>query len=411
MAAASAKSLGKASFATASNSAITKFLSNLWQKSAEMHFWGFVPVAIDYEHHMLSNELLQIAKERLKNSQSKLSAAEIVNILTSPSQDTASMKENRKLLFLANEIIKKFEYLDSIEATEKAINSDVDWIIFLQTIVDDYNLYKYSYEGPSRNWGDFIELIYNLSLQKDIENQFLEAMSYIHDIPIKKKELVRNLRLTDMEEMLFAIAADFTYLKALRMETRSLINATFDLCLSEIASRFGGLELQDLRYYSIDEVKMLLKNNKLPIPPLESKKRYQKCLYVAENYEYKIINGDAADKLFSDMQIQENTLDETLEVNGHVACVGYAKGNVKIVKNKSDIIKVQKGDILVSSATSPEYLPAMHKACAFVTDQGGISSHASIVAREMKKPCVIGTKIATKVFKDGDLVEVDAIRG
>ncbi|TSC78406.1 MAG: pyruvate, water dikinase [Parcubacteria group bacterium Gr01-1014_29] len=53
----------------------------------------------------------------------------------------------------------------------------------------------------------------------------------------------------------------------------------------------------------------------------------------------------------------------------------------------------------------------MHKAGAFIIDAGGILSHAAIVARELKKPCVIGTKIATKVLKNGDLVEVDADNG
>jgi len=53
----------------------------------------------------------------------------------------------------------------------------------------------------------------------------------------------------------------------------------------------------------------------------------------------------------------------------------------------------------------------MEKAAAFVTDEGGVLCHAAIVAREMKKPCVIGTKIATRIFKDGDIVEVDAYTG
>lgn len=61
--------------------------------------------------------------------------------------------------------------------------------------------------------------------------------------------------------------------------------------------------------------------------------------------------------------------------------------------------------------TSPWYLPAMKKATAIVTDEGGITCHAAIVSRELKKPCIIGTKIATKVLKDGDLVEVDANKG
>jgi len=98
-------------------------------------------------------------------------------------------------------------------------------------------------------------------------------------------------------------------------------------------------------------------------------------------------------------------------IKGQIACRGKANGKVKIVKMKSDIEKVKTGDVIVSPMSVPEFLPAMKKASAFVTDEGGMMCHAAIVAREMKKPCIIGTKIATKVLKDGDLVEVDADEG
>ncbi len=68
----------------------------------------------------------------------------------------------------------------------------------------------------------------------------------------------------------------------------------------------------------------------------------------------------------------------------------------------------QDGDVLVCKMTTPEYVPLMKRAAAIITDEGGILSHAAIIAREMKIPTVIGTKSATKVFKDGDEVEVDA---
>jgi pyruvate,water dikinase len=67
--------------------------------------------------------------------------------------------------------------------------------------------------------------------------------------------------------------------------------------------------------------------------------------------------------------------------------------------------------VLVTSMTTPDFIVAMKKAGAIVTDEGGLSCHAAIVSRELKIPCVIGTKIATKVFKDGDRVEVDANKG
>ncbi len=99
------------------------------------------------------------------------------------------------------------------------------------------------------------------------------------------------------------------------------------------------------------------------------------------------------------------------EVKGQVAQKGSVQGRVRILKNKYQMEAVEEGDILVSPMTTPDFISAMHRAGAFVTDEGGVMCHAAIVARELKKPCIIGTKIATQVFKDGDMVEVDADKG
>ena len=108
---------------------------------------------------------------------------------------------------------------------------------------------------------------------------------------------------------------------------------------------------------------------------------------------------------------EEKRYFNIIEVKGLVAKSGKVQGRVKIVLTPKECFKVQKGDILVATMSTPDFLPAMGKAAAFVTDIGGITCHAAIVAREMNKPCIIGTEIATKVFKDGDLVEVDAEKG
>ena len=73
--------------------------------------------------------------------------------------------------------------------------------------------------------------------------------------------------------------------------------------------------------------------------------------------------------------------------------------------------KMEYGDILVAIATTPAIVPAMKKAAAIVTDEGGLTCHASIVSRELEIPCVVGTRVVTKTVKDGDLVEVDATKG
>lgn len=134
---------------------------------------------------------------------------------------------------------------------------------------------------------------------------------------------------------------------------------------------------------------------------------------------WALVNGelttyDDIEKLLTKYRL-ELTL-ENAEINksklfGTPAYRGSARGIVRLVFNKNDMHKVQNGDILVSDATTPNFLPAMKKASGFVTDEGGITSHAAIVAREMRKPCIVGTKIATKVLTDGDLIEVDSIKG
>jgi len=98
-------------------------------------------------------------------------------------------------------------------------------------------------------------------------------------------------------------------------------------------------------------------------------------------------------------------------IKGSAAAPGSARGLVKVVSSYKDIDLVKKGQVLVTEMTMPSFVPAMKRAAAIVTDEGGVTCHAAIVSRELKKPCVIGTKIATQVLKDGDEVGVDANKG
>lgn len=99
------------------------------------------------------------------------------------------------------------------------------------------------------------------------------------------------------------------------------------------------------------------------------------------------------------------------EIKGTTAYPGKVTGLVRVVLDPARVKVFNEGDILIAGMTRPEYLNLMKKSGAFVTDAGGLLCHAAIVAREYRKPCVIGTEAATKVFKDGDLVEVDANKG
>ncbi|PIZ47994.1 phosphoenolpyruvate synthase, partial [Candidatus Woesebacteria bacterium CG_4_10_14_0_2_um_filter_39_14] len=94
-------------------------------------------------------------------------------------------------------------------------------------------------------------------------------------------------------------------------------------------------------------------------------------------------------------------------LTGAPASPGIGSGEVKIVRKNKEISKIKDGDVLVAKMTSPDYVPAMKKASAIITDEGGLTSHAAIVSRELGIPCVVGTKDATTKLKEGVIVTVD----
>lgn len=107
----------------------------------------------------------------------------------------------------------------------------------------------------------------------------------------------------------------------------------------------------------------------------------------------------------------KNQNSKIIEITGTVGSVGKARGKAKIIRDVSRQENFEEGDILVANVTSPDFVPLMKKSGAIIVDIGGILCHAAIVARELGKPCIVDTKIATGVLKDGDLIEVDAIEG
>jgi pyruvate,water dikinase len=103
--------------------------------------------------------------------------------------------------------------------------------------------------------------------------------------------------------------------------------------------------------------------------------------------------------------------DAQIVVKGQGASPGVAAGRVVIVRDVKDTGSVKEGDILVTKMTNPDMVPAMRRVAAIVTDEGGMTCHAAIVSRELGTPAVVGTRTATSVLKQGQLVTVDGEKG
>lgn len=134
-------------------------------------------------------------------------------------------------------------------------------------------------------------------------------------------------------------------------------------------------------------------------------KRFQSSALLFEDGDYTLVSGEKSAK------VEEQVLDTRKDqLKGQSAFSGKVKGRVRIV-HSPDEHDLKHGEILVTGMTRPEFLPLVEIASGIITDAGGILCHAAITAREMKKPCIVGTVNATKVLMTGDMVELDAETG
>ncbi|MFH1275964.1 MAG: PEP-utilizing enzyme [Candidatus Woesearchaeota archaeon] len=219
----------------------------------------------------------------------------------------------------------------------------------------------------------------------------------LKNIDLTKKEDTLPTNIDYFDSPYLKFAEDLLRLRTEKFEMTSYACSLFRKMVVEYFSDI--INYDNLLFLRVDEV----------IEVLSGKFISQDILSDRENFVLKI--EDDGVKLITGL---EKVIDEKLdlqEVKGIVACSGKIIGKVKIIFDSRDCHKVERGDVLIATMSTPDFLPAMINAAAFVTDIGGMTSHAAIISREMQKPCVIATKIATKVFKDGDLIEVDANTG
>lgn len=224
----------------------------------------------------------------------------------------------------------------------------------------------------------------------------------------EKNKLLRQLRPPKKLRVLLEISEDFTYWQDNRKKMTYWSTHYGSILLKEIGRRFG-FTLHEMKYLAPPEVDSLF-SSKPFVTPKEARTRWRKCLWLQIGKDkYEVITSDARG-LFRRI-FEKRTLQAVNDFRGLSANRGVARGPVKIVKSATETKKVKPGDVLVAVMTRPDYIMGMKKAAAIVTNEGGVTCHAAIVARELNIPCVIGTKIATEVLKDGDIVEVNGNHG
>lgn len=301
------------------------------------------------------------------------SFGKLVSFASTPSEEASILKLNRKLIEL-----KK---LESSEEFEKILN-EFRWIPCL-----DLHNKPWTRE-------DLIEYSKNYTPPKESK--------------ISEEEMIREFKLNEDELKTIRLNKELAHIRDVRDEYRRIGIYHIQKLYEEIGKRMN-LSLKEMSFVRDEEIKEFLKYGKIPDRKIIEERPKGFLMFKEENGWTCIIGEEIKEKAKELGYEEEETNEETVE--GKIASKGKVRGKVKVILTAKDLNKVSEGDVLVSVTTGPDYVPAMHKACAFVTDEGGLTCHAAIVSREMGKPCIVGTGNATRVLNDGDIVEVDCETG
>ena len=230
------------------------------------------------------------------------------------------------------------------------------------------------------------------------------------------RKLIKKFRIKKNSELfkLIKIAQEYAFLRTWRTDIIYGSGYRARNLFYEIARRTKA-DRSFIPFLTIQEVIKMARSKRCPISGEEFKRRKQFNASLRMKNNFYVLSGLAWKKKLAALPALASLTPAKIDIKGNAAYPGTARGRVVIVKQGTGCLKslnkVKKGDIMVATMTFPNFISVMEKAAAFITDEGGILCHAAIVAREMKKPCIIGTKIATQVLKDGDRVEVDANKG
>lgn len=196
-----------------------------------------------------------------------------------------------------------------------------------------------------------------------------------------------------------------------RKKHMTMANHYHELFCQEASKRFN-LDAWLVKYYTPEEFEILLLHSKKVLDKIIKNRRKFSAQIVTKgkawHFQEKIFYGRETKAIYNALF----RMSGKEEIKGQVASAPVVKmeGRVQVILDVSRQ-KFKAGNILVTTMTRPEFIPLLRRAKAIITDEGGLTCHAAIISRELGIPCIIGTRVATKVLKNGDKVEVDANNG
>jgi len=253
----------------------------------------------------------------------------------------------------------------------------------------------------------FLKAILKLRKKKGVEVRLKKIKNHIKDLETKRRDLFIKYNFSSNINYWLEFLDKYAHYHDVRKEIQVKSLYALHLIMQEMAKRLK-LDAADLEWLWAGELIELFKGGNFDKAEIGKRKRAVWASVSQRGIGF--LSGEKAVKKFRDEITVQN--EKFGELSGFGASRGIARGRVKVCFGIAEAKKkIRKGDILVCGMTTPDFVPIMRKCAAIVTDEGGLTCHAAIVSRELGIPCIVGTKIATQVLKNGDLVEVDANNG
>lgn len=389
------------------------------EKLRILRVWGWIPSSMDgMEKAYLSDYLMAEFRKYLERLGQEEKFSDYYTVLSSSEKKSEVQEEEVARLDLLLKIMADKKSKDIIQDIKKSNCKNFSKKYpsvgkLFRKHLKDFGWLTYAYAGPTMTEEYLFRVLAENLKAGGVKKQKNKILNHYKNIKKEKQRITKKIKLPENLKYAFHVSAEMMFIKDYRKGIYQKSYVAMDKVIDEIARRIK-MSPKAVKYLVLEDIKDAFNNNRFDYYRNIANERIRLSCYIAENGKIKVFQGKEAKKIVKELERnsgKEVKIEGIKELKGMMAYKGKVTGSVKIVLVAKDVSKLKPGDILVSSATNPDLIMAMKKAAAIVTDTGGIISHAAIVSRELKKPCIVGTKIATKVLKDGDLVEVDANKG
>jgi len=407
--------LDKLNFKQFSNVELLDIFTDYYQVYTDLHIHHWLQTILDFDENIFSKYLLNYLKGRLAGSAHSL--GDVFSVLTTPVKEAKPAEEYRDLLLILQEITNNPRLKKYFSTTETRIivselsQQDKKLSARLKKHVEEFGFLGYNTVGPAWDVAYFIDILSSLIRQKAKPAELLRDLDKNRQhIKDRQKKLEKELGIASPQKQILEFARELVFTKGTRKDAMFQSYAVIENLFREIGARYY-LSVRQVRYLHPHEFRRLLLSAKFPISILNE--RYHFSLHFSTGHYEKdlYLTGPAARDYLAKLNIVQEDIRNIKILQGDCASPGRVRGVVRIINLPKDMAKMNSGDILVSIATTPDLVPAIKKAAAIVTDAGGITCHAAIISRELGIPCVVGTRVSTKVLHDGDLIDVNATHG